>query len=158
MRTSPGRLKRRLYRGGRPGAVMRVVNRLDALQFAAGVLAPRQAAALEVVGRRSGRPISVPVALAELDGEAYLVSMLGEGAQWVRNVRAAGGRATLRRRGRGRPVHLEEVPVGRRGPVLRRYLEIAPGARPHVAVDRRAPLEDLERVAAAHPVFRVVPD
>ena len=33
----------------------------------------------------------------------------------------------------------------------------SPGARPHVPVDRRAPLRDFEGIAARYPVFRVVP-
>ncbi len=39
--------------------------------------------------------------------------------------------------------------------VLRRYLELAPGGRPHVPVDRRAPLAEFERVANRYPVFRI---
>jgi CubicO group peptidase (beta-lactamase class C family) len=74
----------------------------------------------------------------------------------VQNVRAAGGRAVLRRRGR-EEVRLEEVEPGARAPVLRRYLALAPGARAHVPVDRRAPLADFERIAPSLPVFRVVP-
>lgn len=80
--------------------------------------------------------------------------MLGPEANWVRNVRAAGGRATLRRRTR-EPVLLEEIPAARRTPVLRRYLAIAPGARPHVPVDRRASLAEFARIAGWYPVFRV---
>lgn len=148
-------LKRRLYARGRPGRLMRAWNRLDARMFAAGVLAPRQAATLVVAGRRTGRPTAVPVAVADHEGAEYLVAMLGPETGWVRNVRAAGGRAMLRRRGREVPVRLEEVPVERRAPVLKRYLAVAPGARPHVAVDRRAPVEEFEQVADRHPVFRV---
>jgi hypothetical protein len=33
--------------------------------------------------------------IAELDGERYLVSMLGERASWPHNVRAAGARAHI---------------------------------------------------------------
>jgi hypothetical protein len=48
-------------------------------------------AALEVRGRRSSRLISFPVVVADYQGERYLVAMLGEGTNWVHNVRAAGG-------------------------------------------------------------------
>ena len=149
-----GALKRRLYEGGRPGALMRAFNRVDALLYSSGVLSPRNAATLEVVGRSSGRPVSVPVAIAEHDGERYLVSMLGQQANWVRNVKAAGGHAILRRRGR-EAVILEEIPVELRAPVLRRYLAVAPGARPHIPVHRRAPLSDFEAIADRYPVFRI---
>src|SRR5262245_13875017 len=86
-------MRRRMYRGGRPGPLARALNRLSALQFSAGLLSPRRAMTLEVVGRRSGRIVSLPVVLADYGGERYLVSMLGDDTNWVRNVRAAGGRA-----------------------------------------------------------------
>jgi hypothetical protein len=55
--------------------------------------------------------------------------MLGEDANWVRNVRAAGGRAALRH-GHREAVRLEEVPADLRPAILRRYLAAAPGTRP----------------------------
>lgn len=100
---------------------------------------------LEVTGRRSGRTIALPVVVAVVAGERYLVSMLGEGVQWVQNVRAAGGKATLRSGGR-QEILLEEVAAEQR----------APGARPHIPVNKDAPLAEFARVAAAFPVFRVV--
>ena len=124
--------------------------------YSAGLLSPRRAVTLEVVGRRSGRVISFPVVIADKDGERYLVAMLGEEANWVRNVRAAGGAATIRRKGRG-AVHLGEVEPSRRAPIIRRYLAVAPGARPRVPVDRHAPLEAFERIAEQFPVFHILP-
>ena len=147
-------IKQWMYRRGRPGGLARVMNRLSAIQFSAGVLSPERAATLEVRGRRSGRTISFPVVVADYEGERYLVSMLGQDANWVRNVRAAGGRAVLRRR-HPEAVHLDEVDAGDRAPILRRYLAVAPGARPHIPVDRRAPLADFERIAAQYPAFRI---
>jgi len=114
-------------------------------------------ATLQVKGRRSGRAISLPIVLAEVEGQRYLVSMLGENVAWVRNVRAAGGQAVLRH-GRRERVRLEEVPPDRRAIVLKAYLQRAPGARPHVPVDKDAPLSEFEKVAAAIPVFRVLGD
>jgi deazaflavin-dependent oxidoreductase (nitroreductase family) len=145
-----------MYRTGRPGALARVMNRISAIQFSAGMLSPARAMTLEVRGRRTGRLISLPVVVAEYEGELYLVSMLGNDANWVHNVRAAGGRAVLRR-GRPQEVRLAEVEPGERAPILRRYLEVAPGARPHVPVDRRAPLAEFERIADQFPVFRILP-
>ena len=43
---------------------------------------------LEVRGRKSGRTISLPVDLLELDGRRYLVCARGN-SNWVRNARAA---------------------------------------------------------------------
>jgi deazaflavin-dependent oxidoreductase (nitroreductase family) len=147
-------VKRWMYRTGRPGLLARAMNRVSAVQFSAGLLSPHYAVTLEVPGRRTGRLISFPVAVAEYEGERYLVSMLGKDANWVRNVRAAGGRVVLRRRGR-ETVHLEEVEPGARAPILRRYLAIAPGSRPHFPVNRNAPLAEFERIAEQYPVFRI---
>jgi hypothetical protein len=82
--------------------------------------------------------------------------MLGEGVNWVRNVRAAGGDATLRH-GRREEVRLEEVAPERRAPVLKAYLGRAPNARVHIPIDKDAPLTDFERVAGRFPVFRIAP-
>ena len=109
---------------------------------------------LEVTGRKSGRTLSLPLVIVILDGQRYLVSMLGENVGWVQNVRAAGGRAFLRNSGR-EEIQLEEVPPGERAPILRAYLRRAPGARPHAPVDKDAPLAEFERIAAAFPVFRI---
>ena len=59
---------------------------------------------------KSGLMVSLPVVVAVVDGQRYLVSMLGEHVQWVQNVRAAGGRAALRQ-GRREEVFLQEVPL-----------------------------------------------
>jgi deazaflavin-dependent oxidoreductase (nitroreductase family) len=75
---------------------------------------------LEVRGRRTGRLLSFPVVVADYDGERYLVAMLGENANWVRNVRAAKGQAVLRH-GRREAVRLEEVNASARAPILQRY-------------------------------------
>jgi hypothetical protein len=53
-------------------------------------------------------------------------------------------------------VRLDEVDVADRPPVLKRYLALAPGARGHIPVDRHAPVEAFEDVAARFPVFRIV--
>ncbi|GAB3801544.1 PNPOx family protein [Micromonospora zhanjiangensis] len=145
-----------MYRTGRPNRLAAGMNRFGSLLGAYGV-GPERMVALEVPGRRTGRMISLPVVVADHQGERYLVSMLGTGAGWVANVRAAEGRVTLRYRVR-RPVRLVEVPPAERAPILRRYLELAPGARPHVPVDRRSALAEFERIAARYPVFRIEPD
>jgi deazaflavin-dependent oxidoreductase (nitroreductase family) len=109
---------------------------------------------LEVKGRRSGRVRSNPVTWVEHDGERYLVSPRGE-SEWVRNVRAAGGDAEIRHRGRQR-VRLEEVPAEERAPIIKAYLEkTATATRQHFGVDPKAELAEFEAVAARHPVFRI---
>jgi hypothetical protein len=132
----------------------RVLNRGTAAVFALGI-APNYLVTLVVTGRRSGRAISFPLVMAVVDGERYLVSMLGTDVAWVRNLEAAGGHALLRH-GRTERVRLEEVAVEKRAPVLKAYLKRAPGARPHMPVDKDAPLGEFEAIAAKFPVFRVV--
>ena len=149
------RLERWLYRGRRPNAVARTLNRGWAAVYGLGI-APNYLVALQVLGRRSGRPVSFPLVMAVVDGERYLVSMLGGDAAWVRNLRKADGRAVLRH-GRTERVRLEEVPVEKRAPVLKVYLQRAPGARAHVPVDKDAPIGEFQAVAAQIPVFRVLP-
>jgi deazaflavin-dependent oxidoreductase (nitroreductase family) len=148
-------LKRWMYRTGRPGRLARVMLRMDVRQFSSGTLSLKRAMTLEVAGRRTGKLISVPVIVADHKGERYLVAMLGKNANWVGNVRAAGGQAVLRR-GHAEHVRLEEVDVGERPPILRRYLALAPGARPHFPVGRNAPVEDFAKIAAGFPVFHIV--
>src|SRR5215831_13048509 len=130
-----------------------MLNRVWAAVGSSGV-ASNALVTLEVTGRTSGRPISLPVVMVVVEGQRYLVLMLGENGQWVRNVRAAGGRAVLRSGGR-EAIHLDEVPIDQRAPILQAYLQHAPGARPHVPVHKDAPLTEFAQIAAAFPVFRI---
>src|SRR3712207_6636860 len=102
-------LQRWFYAGGHPNWVARILDRGTAALSARGV-GPDYLVTLEVPGRRSGRTVSLPIVVAEVRGERYLVSMLGEGVNWVRNVRAAGGDATLRH-GRREAVRLDRTCV-----------------------------------------------
>jgi deazaflavin-dependent oxidoreductase (nitroreductase family) len=142
-----------LYRGKRPNRLAQLINGAWARLASAG-LAPGRLVRLEVTGRRTGRTVSFPVVVADYRDDRYLVSMLGEDTNWVRNVRAAEGRAVLRH-GRHEEVRLEEVDPAQRAAILRRYLECAPGARSHIPIDRRAPIQDFEAVAGLYPVFRI---
>ena len=148
-------LKKWLYRGGHPNRVATVVNRCLATVHALGV-APNYLVTLEVRGRRSGRRIGLPLVMVVIEGERYLVSMLGAEVEWVRNVKAAGGNVLLRH-GHREEVHLEAVDAARRAPVLKAYLERAPGARPHLPIHKDAPLSEFQQVSSEFPVFRVVP-
>jgi F420H(2)-dependent quinone reductase len=148
-----GALRRWLYRERRAGGLARLLNAGQARLAAAGV-GPRWLVMVEVTGRRTGKTISFPAVIADYDNGRYLVSMLGENTNWVRNVRAAGGRAVLRHGGR-EPVVLGEVAVAHRAPILRCYLQRAPGARAHIPVDYRAPVQAFEPIAARYPVFLI---
>lgn len=151
---SQGTFRRWMYRGQRPNWLARVLNRVDATLGSLGVGARQGLVALEVTGRTSGRAVSLPVAMVVVDGQRYLVSMLGENVQWVRNVRAAGGRAVIRS-GSREEVRLEEVDVEERAPILKAYLQRAPGARAHMPVNKDAPLSDFAKIAGAYPTFRL---
>jgi hypothetical protein len=149
------RLQQSLYRSGRPNWFATALNRCSAAIHALGI-APNYLVTLDVRGRRSGRTTSLPLVMTVIDGDRYLVSMLGAEVDWVRNVKAAGGHVVLRH-GRREKVCLEEIPAERRAPLLKAYLKRAPGARPHLLIDKNAPLSEFERVAAQFPVFRVIP-
>lgn len=143
------------YRNWRPTRAGRRLNGTEAWWSAAG-LPPRIMVALRVAGRTSGRTRQSVLVVAEEGGREYVVSMLGERSDWVRNVRAAGGRAVLRH-GRSRAVRLTEVPAGERAPVLKAYCRVAPGGRAHVPPAPEAPLEEFAKIAGAYPVFRIDP-
>jgi hypothetical protein len=144
---------REMYVGHRGNTTARRFARLWSTLFAWGV-APRRWVTLEVVGRRSGTMQRFPLGEADLDGKHYLVSMLGNDCNWVRNVRAAHGQASLVRR-RRLPCVLLELPVDQRAPIIKRYLNQVPGARPHIPVDRHADVSSFELIAPDYPVFAI---
>lgn len=148
-------LLRLLYRGWRPTRMGRWVNRL-AMWWS--VLGPssREMAILEVRGRASGRPRSTPVVIATVEGKRYLVSMLGPGSDWVKNVEAAHGKAVLRQKGR-LPIHLVAVPLVERAPILREYVRVATSGRHHLPVAVGAPLAEFQAIAVRYPVYRIDP-
>jgi deazaflavin-dependent oxidoreductase (nitroreductase family) len=147
------RYARWMYRSGRPNWVARPQNRLSSILFGMGLL-PRRVASLEVRGRRTGKGVSFPIVIADWEGNEYVVSMLGEQANWVQNVRAADGVAVLRR-GHREEVVLKEVGAADRAPIIRRYAAVAPGGRPHLGLRRTASLEECEELAPSTPVFRI---
>ncbi len=124
-------------------------------------LAPRDAVVLEVRGRTSGKRRRTPVVLTRYRGCDYLVSLSGD-SQWVRNVRAAAGDASLHRRGERR-VRLVELDEAERGAVIAAYLRRATrGGRPNPTTAERyfglGPTPSADEVAAIasyYPVFRV---
>jgi deazaflavin-dependent oxidoreductase (nitroreductase family) len=103
---------------------------------------------LSVPGRRTGKPVRVPVIPIEHDGKRYLVSPRGE-AHWVRNLRAAGGDGELTTKGKTERFHARELPIDQRPPLLAQYQARAGRA---VASHFKA-LPDPKD----HPVFRLEP-
>ena len=147
---------REMYAAGRADATARRLARMWASVFSLG-LAPARWVTLEVAGRKSGQPTRFPLGMADLDGQWFLVPMLGGQCNWVQNVRAAHGRAVIRH-SRAMACTLTEIPVGDRPPVLKRYLQKVPGARPHIPVNPDAEITEFAAVAARYPVFLVAPD
>ncbi len=138
----------------------RISNRLGVLLTSLG-LAPRGAVTLTVLGRKSGKPRRIPVLVTPYRGEDYLVALAGE-SDWVRNVRAAGGQAVIRRRS-AHPVHLTEVPVDGRSEIIAEYLRsgarwgakaAAQQARFYFGLDPDPTLTQIRAVAGYYPVFR----
>ena len=148
-----GTFNRWLYRGKRPNRLAKLLNDIYATVGAWGIF-PNYLERLEVIGRKSGKVISLPVVIAIVDGERYLVSMLGDNVQWVQNVRANGGRAVLQGRLR-EEIRLEEVAVEKRAPIIKAYVKRAPVGRPHIPVSQDAPVTEFENIADNYPVFRI---
>lgn len=146
---------RLLYRDWHPTRLGKLVT--GALAWASGLgLTPPILLTLRVKGRRSGWLRDTVLVVARHEGQRYLVSMLGDGSEWVRNVRAAGGTAFVKR-GRSRSVRLVEIPVEQRGPILKAYCQVATSGRQHFPVSHNAPLSEFEAVAERYPVFRIDP-
>ena len=77
-----------MYVRGRGNATARRYARFWNMAFRLGLL-PRRWVTLEVRGRRTGTVTRFPLGMADVGGQWYIVSMLGE-CNWVRNVRVAG--------------------------------------------------------------------
>ncbi len=111
---------------------------------------------LEVRGRKTGEPRQTPVNLLTFGDATYLVAPRGE-AQWVRNVRAAGGRLDLLLGRRRTHYVATELVDEEKIPVLRAYLERWK-AEVGVFFDGVGPKstdEDVAAIAPKHPVFAV---
>ena len=109
---------------------------------------------LRTKDRRSGRLQAHILAPASHEGHRYLVSMLGEGSNWVQNVRAMNGAAYIQRVVI-RPVVLNEIPAAQRAPILKAWCQIATSGRRHLPVPYDAPVSAFEAIARDYPVFRI---
>ncbi len=137
-------------------------NRLGVVLTRLG-LAPRDAITLEVRGRTSGKPRRLPILRTPYEGDDYLISLSGE-SQWVRNVRAASGQATIRRRGAHR-AHLEEIAPGDRAGIIAQYLRrgkqrgspesAAKQARFYFGLDPDPSIDEIKAIVDYYPVFRI---
>lgn len=103
---------------------------------------------LVVAGRKTGTPRKLPVIPVEVDGARYLVSTRGE-SNWVRNLRAAGGRGEQRGKELSGPFVATEIPVEERPPIIRAYRRVA-GKTVDAYLKKLPDPTD-------HPVFRIDP-
>jgi deazaflavin-dependent oxidoreductase (nitroreductase family) len=138
-----------------PGWPTRLLNPIVSALVRLG-LPLKGAAVLSVLGRTSGEWRSVPVNPLTLDAERYLVSPRGE-TQWVKNLRAAGGGRIRRGRRPEEDFTAIEVTDSEKPPILRAYLkewswEVG---KFFGGVGADASDDELARIAADHPVFRI---
>ena len=120
------------YRDWRPTRLGRIFGRV--LSWLSGLgLMPRILLTLRVKGRSSGRLRSTILVVANHDGRHYLVSMLGDNSEWVRNVRAASGEAFIKR-GRSVPITLTEILSKERAPIFKAWCQAATSGRHHLPV------------------------
>ena len=129
-------------------------------------LSPDYVITLQVPGRRTGAIHRTTLVQVEHDGERFLVALAGE-SEWVRNVRAAGGRAMIGRR-RLHTATLVEVPAKDRAGIIHAYVS-RPGrhgvpkirageARSYFGISTGASLDEIRPIVEHYPVFRVVLD
>jgi deazaflavin-dependent oxidoreductase (nitroreductase family) len=137
----------------RPGRSRHMENTIMTALARAG-LVPRSCL-LTTRGRKTGRPRTNPVVPVEQGGRRWLVAPYGP-VSWVHNARAA-GRVTLTRRRDTRDYAIREVPPEEAGPVLKRYVGIAPATRRYFQATKDSPVEDFVTEAARHPVFELTP-
>jgi hypothetical protein len=114
--------------------------------------------------------VHVPLVVFSDGGNRYLVASYGI-VNWVRNLRAADGRAELRRGHTTQKITTVELPPEQAGPILRISLQNGPPGiprpivrifrrffvLPYLDVDLNSSVDDFVRSAVNHPVFRVQP-
>jgi hypothetical protein len=115
---------------------------------------------LEVRGRTTGRPIRVSLSRTIYAGDHHFVSLGGE-ASWVKNVRASAGKAIIISRKRI-PVHLQEIPLQDRAPVLLAYVQTrafthsgAQASKHFFGLAPNPSLQEMAQIAGRYVVFRI---
>jgi len=111
-------------RDGSPPRWLKPVNRAIIVLNRLG-LSVENGAVLTVQGRRTAAPRRTPVSVLALDGQRYLLAAF-PAAEWPRNVRAAGGAATLAVGRRSERVRLVELAPDAALPILRAWPERIP--------------------------------
>jgi hypothetical protein len=86
----------------------------------------------------------------------YAMAPYGE-VGWVQNVRAAGGRARVKSRGREEAVRLQAIMPGEAAPLLKKYMESFSRVQPYFEAKPGDPVERFAAEADKHPVFEILP-
>ena len=113
---------------------------------------PKVLTTVQVRDHDTGRLDLTVLVAANHHNQRYLVSMLGNGSGWVRNVRASNGEAFIKR-GQARKVK----PTEHSAPILKAWCQVATSGRKHLRVAPDAPVTAFEAIAADYPVFRIDP-
>lgn len=138
----------------KPGTAVRIANAILGF-FSSRGMGPDKIHKIEVRGRKSGQLRTAVISVVEYEGDRYLVAPRGN-TEWSRNVKAANGDATLLRKDREK-VHLEEVPVDQRAPIIKAYLgENATSTKAYFGVEPEAPIEKFQKIAPNHPTFKII--
>lgn len=125
-------------------------------------------ALLTVRGRKSGKPIETPIAIFVQEGKRYFITPYGV-VNWVRNLRAAGGEATLTRSRRTEKIHAIELSPEVAAPIFQEAVRSGPPdvpaaifrwyrslfVLPYLNVTANSTLEEFEREVLTHPVFLI---
>lgn len=135
----------------RPNRAVKAVNAVMRRLARVGI-APRTVV-LTVRGRTSGEPRSTLVTPIGHGGRVWLVAPYGT-VGWVRNLRAA-GELTLSRGRTTRRFTAREATPDEAGPVLKRYVKVAPLVLPYFAARAHDPVDAFVTEAARHPVFEL---
>jgi deazaflavin-dependent oxidoreductase (nitroreductase family) len=123
---------------------------------------------LTVRGRKSGKLIATPIAIFVQDQKRYLIASYGV-VNWVRNLRVAGGEATLTKMRHSEKIRAIELSPEAAALVFRAALRSGPPGvpavifrvyrallvLPYLGVTEHSSLEEFEREVLTHPVFLV---
>jgi deazaflavin-dependent oxidoreductase (nitroreductase family) len=125
-------------------------------------------ALLTVRGRSSGKSIVTPISIFVQEGNRYLIAPYGI-VNWVRNLRVAGGEATLTRGGHTEAIRARELEPKAAAPIFRQAVRTGPPRMPavfvrlyirftlsqYLDVPVSASQEEFEREVLRHPVFLI---
>jgi deazaflavin-dependent oxidoreductase (nitroreductase family) len=144
----------RAVRQYRPGRARHAENTVMTVLVGAGLVP--HAFLLRTRGRKTGRRRTNPVIPVRHGATQWLVAPYGA-VSWVHNARAA-GQVSIGRFGRWRTYTVREITSQvEAGPILQRYLHMAPAPRPYFRASKDSPVEDFVAEARRHPVFELLP-